>query len=61
MLRLLQTVLNYASRLMVTGVREHNLYPSSGPLDGGKTLRPARLILKSMGVTRVDIPRDRNG
>ena len=46
---------------MVTGDREHNVYPGSGPLDGGKTLRPARLIFMSMGVTRVDLPRDRNG
>ena len=48
-------------RLMVAGDREHNVYPGSGPLDGGKTLRPARLILMSMGVTTVDLPRDRNG
>ena len=41
---------------MVTGDREHNVYPGSGPLDGGKTLRPARLILMSVGVTRVDLP-----
>ena len=25
-------------RLMVTGGKGHNVYPSSGPLDGGKTL-----------------------
>ena len=48
-------------RLMVTGEREHNVYPGSGPLDGGKTLCPARLILTSIGVTRVDLPQDRNG
>ena len=48
-------------RSMVIGDREHNVYPGSGPLDGGKTLRPARLILMSMGVTRVDLPQDRNG
>ena len=48
-------------RLTVTGDKEHDVYPGSGPLDGGKTLRPARLILISMGVTRVDLPRDRNG
>ena len=28
-------------RLMVTGTKGHNVYPGSGPLDGGKTLRPA--------------------
>ena len=43
-------------RLMVTGDKEHNVYPGSGPLDGGKTLRPSRLILMSIGVTRVDLP-----
>ena len=48
-------------RRMVTGGGGHNVYPGSGPLDGGKTLRPARSILMSMGVTRVDLPRDRNG
>ena len=37
-------------RLMVTGDREHNVYPGSGPLDGGKTLRLSRLILMSMGL-----------
>ena len=26
---------------MVTGGKGHNVYPGSGPLDGGKTLRPA--------------------
>ena len=26
---------------MVTGGGGHNVYPGSGPLDGGKTLRPA--------------------
>ena len=36
-------------------------YPGSGPLDGGKTLRPARFILDDMGITRVDLPRDRRG
>ena len=48
-------------RLMVIGDREYNVYPGLGPLVGGKTVRPARLILMSMGVTRVDLPRDRNG
>ena len=37
-------------RSMVTGDREHNVYLGSGPLDGGKTLRLARLILMSIGV-----------
>ena len=32
-------------RLMVTGSKGHNVYPGSGPLDGGKTLLPAWLIL----------------
>ena len=27
-------------RLMVTGSKGHNVYPGSGPLDGGKTLLP---------------------
>ena len=48
-------------RSMVTGDRGHDVYPGSGPLDGGKTLRPALLTLMSIGVTRVDLPRDRNG
>ena len=26
---------------MVTGGKGHNVYPGSGPLDGGKTLLPA--------------------
>ena len=36
-----QGVPNYASRRMVTGGRGHDVYPGSGPLDGGNTLRPA--------------------
>ena len=28
-------------RLMLTGSKGHNVYPGSGPLDGGKTLLPA--------------------
>ena len=28
-------------RSMVIGDREHNVYPGSGPLDGGNTLLPA--------------------
>ena len=28
-------------RRMVTGDKGHDVYPGSGPLDGGKTLRPA--------------------
>ena len=32
---------NCASRRMVSGGRGHDVYPGSGPLDGGKTLRPA--------------------
>ena len=34
----------------------HDVYPGSGPLDGGNTLRPAWLTLMSLGVTRVDLP-----
>ena len=30
---------------MVTGGRGHDVYPGSGPLDGGNTLHPACLIL----------------
>ena len=36
-------------------------YPGSGPLDGGKTLRLALLILDDMSITRIDLPRDRRG
>ena len=32
-------------RLMVTGGREMMFYPGSGPLDGGKTLRPALVYI----------------
>ena len=48
-------------RLMVKGGGGHDDYPGLGPLDGGKTLRPTRLILMSIGATTVDLPRDRNG
>ena len=46
---------------MVTGDGGHDVYPGSGPLYGGNTLLPALLILMNMSVTRVDLPRDRNG
>ena len=36
-------------------------YPGSGPLDGGKTLRPTRFILDDMSITRVDLPRGQRG
>ena len=32
---------NCASRRMVTGGWGHDVYPGSGPLDGGNTLLPA--------------------
>ena len=43
------------------GQRGHNVYPGSGPLKVGKTLLPARLYSMSIGVTRVYLPRDRDG
>ena len=48
-------------RSTVTGDKGHDVYPGSGPLYGGNTLLPACLTLMSIGVTRVDLPRDRNG
>ena len=36
-------------------------YLGSGPLDGGKTLRPTLFILDDMSITRVDLPRDHRG
>ena len=48
-------------RLMVTGGGGHDVYLGSGPLYGGNTLLPVLLILMNMSVTRVDLPRDRNG
>ena len=48
-------------RSMVTGGGGHDVYPGSGPLYGGNTLLPARLILINMSITRVDLPPDRNG
>ena len=47
-------------RLMVTGSKGHNVYPGSGPLDGGNTLLPA-IDLDDMSITRVNLPRDRRG
>ena len=32
-------------RRMVTGDRGHDVYPGSGPLDGGKTLRPTLVYI----------------
>ena len=43
-------------RRMVTGGRGHDVYPGSGPLDGGNTID-----LDGMIITRVDLPRDRRG
>ena len=48
-------------RLMVTGGKGHNVYPGSGPLDGGNTLLPCLIDLDDMSITRVDLPRDRRG
>ena len=48
-------------RRMVTGGKGHDVYPGSGPLDGGKTLRPTRFIVDDMSITRVDLARDRRG
>ena len=50
-------------RLRIEGNRRqgHDVYPGSGPLDGGNTLLPAWLSWMNMGFTRVDLPRDRNG
>ena len=36
-------------------------YPGSGPLDGGKTLRPALIDIDDVDITRVDLPRDQGG
>ena len=46
---------------MVIGDGGHDVYPGSGPLYGGNTLLPSRLILMNMSITTVDLPRDRNG
>ena len=43
------------------GQGEHDVYLGLSPLNGGKTLLLASLSLMSIGVTRVDLPRDRNG
>ena len=48
-------------RSMVIGDGGHDVYPGPGPLDGGNTLLLAGLILMNMRITRVDLPRDRNG
>ena len=45
---------------MVTGGKGHNVYPGSGPLDGGKTLL-LLISIDDMGSTRVDLPRDQRG
>jgi hypothetical protein len=44
---------------MVTGTKETMFYPGSGPLDGGKTLRPALVYIDGVSRYRVDLPRDR--
>ena len=61
-----QTFLGRGSRTVrlgskVTGGGGHDVYPGLGPLDGGNTLLPAWLTLMNIGVTRVDLPRDRHG
>jgi len=43
---------------MVTGTKEMMFYPGSGPLDGGKTLRPALVYIDEVSRYRVDLPRD---
>ena len=43
-------------RLMVTGGKGHNVYPGSGPLDGGKNPTSCLIDIDDMGVTRVDLP-----
>ena len=48
-------------RPMVTGAKGHNVYPGSGPPDGGKTLLPSLIDIDDMGVTRVDLPQDCRG
>ena len=48
-------------RLMVRGGKGHNVYPGSGPLDGGKTHTSCLIDIDDMSVTRVDLPRDRRG
>ena len=50
----------YASKLMVTGSKGHNVYPGSGPLDGGKPYS-CLIDIDDMGSTRVDLPRDQGG
>ena len=51
-------------RLRIEGNRRegrHNVYPGSGPLDGGKNLTSCLIDLDDMSITRVDLPRDRVG
>ena len=43
---------------MVTGTKDTIFYPGSGPLDGGKTLRPALVYIDEVSRYRVDLPRD---
>ena len=37
----------------VTGDRGHDVYPGSGPLDGGKTLRPALVYIDGVSSTEL--------
>ena len=37
----------------VTGYRGHDVYPGSGPLDGGKTLRPALVYIDGVSSTEL--------
>ena len=43
-------------RIMVTGDWGHDVYPGSGPLDGGNTLLLCLIDLDDMSITRVDLP-----
>ena len=38
---------------MVTGDRGHNVYPGLGPLNGGKTLRPALVYINGVSSTEL--------
>ena len=38
---------------MVTRGRGHDVYPGSGPLDGGKTLRPALVYIDGVSSTEL--------
>ena len=48
-------------RRMVIGGGGHNVYPGSGPRDGGNTLLSCLIDLDDTSITRVDLPRDQRG